>query len=255
MNLNLGYVKIVSGVSNGRIGRYVSDDLETGKAKIYFGYHNDALKFENYRNCIKIAKTSITNDISKRDLIDRYFNIVQLLDSVDLNSNRSIKKYSAGHTDIITECNIIRALLRERFSPMLLNSSNAQKNTLLLSSFKDSIWINDFAVELEERGFNVALDDHETWAVDKRNFLKDSLGICYTFIFVASKNSIRSAWLKDELCNLRSYANTGSHKIICVRIDDVRIPSYIGQTYDFSSQQFSDKYNHIFSELAEFLHE
>lgn len=249
-DLQFGYVKILSGVSSGRIGRYVSDERDSGKAKINFGYQTDALSFQSYRNCKILSKASITNDISKLDLIERHFAIVRELESVDLKSNRKIRKHSAEHTEIITECNIIRGLLRERFSPALLQKRNARENVLMFCSFFDVVWLNDFALSWEEKGFHVAWDDHETWFADRAGCLKDILDNCSTFIFVVSKHSSKEPWLKEEYHYLKSIINAGTHRIFCVKADDAPAPAYIDGAVDLHSQ-FSDEYYRQIAMLIE----
>lgn len=249
-DLHFGYVKILSGVSGGRIGRYTSDERDSEKAKVYFGYHMDTLTFQNFRNCKKVARCNITNDISKRDLVDRYYAIAHDLESIDLNNHKKIKKHSAEHTDIITECNLIRGLLRERFSPAAVDSANAGKNVLLLFSFMDALWVNDFSMGLEEKGYNVIWDDHESWQADRGAFLKNSLDICYHFILVASIHSIKDSWLKEEHSYLKSNCNSGSHQIICVKADDAHVPASMEEVYDLQDQ-FSEDYNRNLDSMTE----
>lgn len=248
--LNYGYVKVLCGTCEGRIGRYVSQDAQSGKAKVYFGYHMDALRFENYRHYKKLAKSSLTNAITKRDLVDRYFALVQTLESIDLNGNRSIKKYSAEHMELITECNIVRGLSRETFSPALLDPWDAQNNVLLLACFKDAIWVNDFALGLEERRFTVALDDHETWSANRMDLFRASLDACRTYIFVLSKHAQSCGWFKEEFLTMQRVANTPAHNVVCVKADDVRTPAYVGMAYDLSDQ-FSAQYDRNFERLVE----
>ncbi len=248
--LSFGYVKILSGVAAGRIGRYVMDERESGKAKIYFGYHNDSLRFPNYRSCKVISKTNLTNNISKQDLIDRYYSVVQELNSVDANSNRKVKKYSAQHTDLITECNIIRGLLRERFSIALLNGEQADKNTILLFSFMDALWVNDFSLGLVEKGYDVAWNDHEESMADCKWIFKDYLVRCGTFIFIATGNSIRQSWFMDDFRYFKGLAGSGPHRIICVKADESRVPESIGTAFDLRNQ-FSDIYYKNFEALID----
>ena len=53
--------------------------------------------------------------ILKQDLVDRYFELSQALKAIDLRAHPKIKKYTAEHTGIITECNLVRHLLQVFF--------------------------------------------------------------------------------------------------------------------------------------------
>ena len=103
-----GYVKIVSGQAARRIGRFIGWDEKGVKAKVAFGYDTDILPYTNYHF---FSVNSITNNITKQDLVDRYFELSQALKAIDLRAHPKIKKYTAEHTSIITECNLVRHLL------------------------------------------------------------------------------------------------------------------------------------------------
>ena len=50
---------------------------------------------------IFFSVNSITNNITKQDLVDRYFELSQALKAIDLRAHPKIKKYTAEHTGII----------------------------------------------------------------------------------------------------------------------------------------------------------
>lgn len=155
---SFGFIKIVTGKSEGRIGRFIGFDDDGRKAKIAFGYETDILPYSNYRY---YSINSFTDHVSKQDLIDRYFEIAHELRSIDVRGHSEIKKYSAEHTSLISECNLIRGLLREFFSVHTLKVGTKESNIVLFCSFRDTIWTNELALDLEMKGFSVAICSHE----------------------------------------------------------------------------------------------
>lgn len=253
-DLNYGYVKIVSGTAAGRIGRYTCDDRETDRAKVYFGYQSDVLSFPNYRNYIKLSHQSLTNDITKKDLIDRYYNLLHELDAIDLNTNPDIKKHSAEHTNLITECNLVRGLLRARFRPAGQVGERIGNGVMLLFSPLDIVWANDFSLGLSEKGFQVMWDDHEDWTGDKEDTLYEWAKRYPVFILVASKNSARRPWLKMEYRCLCSAVRETSGKVFAAAIDDAGKKLRFENVFDLSGQ-FSDAYYQAFDALIEAISE
>ena len=79
-----GYVKIVSGQAARRIGRFIGWDEKGVKAKVAFGYDTDILPYTNYHF---FSVNSITNNITKQDLVDRYFELSQDLKAIDLRAH------------------------------------------------------------------------------------------------------------------------------------------------------------------------
>lgn len=238
--LHLGYVKILSGVSAGRIGRYTCNDADTGKAKVYFGYQSDYLRFQNYRNCKKVAMSNLTNHIIKENLIDRYYFVSQELNSIDLNSHKKIKKYTSAHTDLITECNLIHALLREAFSLQHLSSLHREQNVLLHFSFLDMLWAQDVSLNLEEAGFHIAWNDHEVWYPEE-NQSNRFVEICGAHILVSSKNTVHETWLHEDALKLVQTISADGVKIFYVKSDAAPVPSNLKDYYDLQNPM-SDEY-------------
>jgi hypothetical protein len=155
---------------------------------------------------------------------------------------------------MITECNIVRGLLRESFSPTMLNQTNAGKNVLLLFSFMDALWINDFSLNMTDKGYAVLWDDHESWVNDRKSFLENIVETCGTIMFIITKQSIKQSWLKDEYKYLQSISHTGTHKIVSIQADDVRIPADLGNAFDLRDQ-FSNEYYRTIEKLTEYMND
>lgn len=238
--LHLGYVKVLSGVSAGRIGRYTCDDADTGKAKMYFGYQSDHLRFQNYKNCKKVAVSNLTNHITKENLVDRYFFVLQDLNGIDLNSHRKIKKYSAEHTDLITECNLIRALLREAFGLQHLNPMDRDQNVLLHFSFLDALWAQDVSLSLEEAGLHVAWNDHELWDPEE-NLCDRGTGVCRAHIFALSRHTIRESWLNQGVFARKQGLADDEIRLLHVKADAMQVPPFVKEYFDLQNPM-SDEY-------------
>lgn len=176
-----GFVKIKSGQTSGRIGRFVGWDEHGIKAKVAFGYDNDILPYTNYRF---YSINSITNDISKQDLVERYFEIYQDLKAIDLRAHQRIRKYTADHTSVITECGMIRHLLQRFFDFKNLTLKNKEKNIIIICKIPDILWVNEVALELEMAGFHVGIINDEITKEDLTADLQDAIEYSDHYLFV-----------------------------------------------------------------------
>lgn len=241
--LEYGYVKIVSGNDKGRIARYIKDDDTGKKAIISFGYQIDELPYSTYK---KVSHISLTNSFYKEDLLERYYDIIDDLKAIDIRGHKKIKKYSQEHNDLITECDLVRNLLREYFHISNLNNEEKQKNIIIFSSFKDTLWCNDFVLDLLNKKFNVGIINHELWNND--NLVEKALEKSNNFIFILSKNSKDENWFKTEYEHLKRIINKKVVNLICVKSDTSSLPSYIEDYYDLK-EVFNDTYNETFSKM------
>ena len=73
------------------------------------------------------ASIALLTILQKQDLVDRYFELSQALKAIDLRAHPKIKKYTAEHTGIITECNLVRHLLQVFFDLKNLTLKNKRK--------------------------------------------------------------------------------------------------------------------------------
>ena len=194
-----GYVKIVSGQAARRIGRFIGWDEKGVKAKVAFGYDTDILPYTNYHF---FSVNSITNNITKQDLVDRYFELSQALKAIDLRAHPKIKKYTAEHTSIITECNLVRHLLQVFFDLKNLTLKNKEKNITLLTNTSNIMWINEFALELEIRGFQVGILNHEIIKDNFNDELKYALEVCDHYIFIEEYNHQELKYIKENLSSV-----------------------------------------------------
>lgn len=181
--VKFGFVKVIAGKSSGRIGRFVGYDLDDSKAKIAFGFENDVLTYTNYKF---YSLNSISNEIQKQDLIDRYFDIRQELKAIDVRGHPEIKKYSAEHTSLISELNMICGLFNQIFSIAELDKHQKDQNVIIFCSFLDRLWLNEFILDLELKNFNVAIDDHSLQEEKLNERLFDSLELAVHFIILES---------------------------------------------------------------------
>lgn len=194
-----GYVKIVSGQAARRIGRFIGWDEKGVKAKVAFGYDTDILPYTNYHF---FSVNSITNNITKQDLVDRYFELSQALKAIDLRAHPKIKKYTAEHTSIITECNLVRHLLQVFFDLKNLTLKNKEKNITLLTNTSNIMWINEFALELEIRGFQVGILNHKIIKDNFNDELKYALEVCDHYIFIEEYNHQELKYIKENLSSV-----------------------------------------------------
>lgn len=191
-----GFVKIISGKATGRIGRFVGWDENGVRAKIAFGYDNDILPYTNYHF---YSVNSITNNITKQALIDRYFEIVQDLKAIDLRAHPQIKKYTADHTSVITECGIIRDLLQRFFNFKNLTLKDKEKNIVLVTLSNNILWINELALELETRGYHIGIINHEVIKDNLDDDLKYALEFCDHYIFIEEYLKYEYMYIKENL--------------------------------------------------------
>lgn len=243
-SLEFGYVRILSGLAKGRIGRHMGIDKSTGKAKVSFGYEND---FLTYTNGHLFAPASISNDINKQDLIDRYYIIVNELNKVDIRGHAKIKKYSAGHTSLITECNIVRGLLNEYISLKYLSKMKFVNNIIILMSFQDILWCNDFVLDLEMKKFFVAAIHHEVFYYE--HDLDMALQLCSNFIFILSNYSTDSNWLASDYQYIKSRIDSSKQRIHFVRMDETPAPSYAKNFFGLG-KQYTQEYDNELGRLA-----
>lgn len=244
--LEFGYVRILSGIAKGRIGRYLANDNKTGKAKVSFGYENDFLTFTSSS---LFASASISNDITIQDLVDRYYIIVNELNRIDLRGHAKIKKYSAGHTSLITECNIVRGLLNEYSGLKYLNKMQFANNIVLLTSFQDILWCNDFVLDLEVKKFFTASVNHEIIFDNHEKYLDEAMQICSNFIFVLSHHSCKSDWLTSDYKYMKNRIDSSKQKIHFVRINETPAPSYVKDFYELG-KQYTEQYDTNFNRLT-----
>ena len=245
-SLEFGYVRILTGIAKGRIGRYLDVDNNTGKAKVSFGYEND---FLTYTTSNLFASASISNDITKQDLIDRYYIIVNELNRIDLRGHARIKKYSAGHTSLITECNIVRGLLNEYLGFQHLNKMQFANNIALFMPFQDVLWCNDFILDLEIKKFSVAALNHEVLLDNHETYLDEAMQLCGNLIFVLSLEACKSNWLTSDYKYIKNRMDTGKQKIHFVKITDTPIPSYAKDFYNLG-KQYTQQYDIEFNRLT-----
>lgn len=194
-----GFVKIKSGQTSGRIGRFVGWDEHGIKAKVAFGYDNDILPYTNYRF---YSINSITNDIGKQDLIERYFEIYQDLKAIDLRAHPRIKKYTADHTSIITECGMIRQLLHRFFNFKNLTLKNKEKNIIIVCKLLDILWVNEIALELEMAGFHVGIIDGEVFKDDLIGDLQEAIEFSDHYLFVEDYYKSQYQYIKNNLTSI-----------------------------------------------------
>lgn len=236
--LEYGYVKILTTPNKGRIGRYIRNDSETGKAVVSFGYQIDIIPNIDF---IKLSKTSLTNNINKKDLIDRYNNIIVELKKIDLRAHRTINKNGPKHIEIINECNLIRNLLKELYSPNL-TIDNQKKNILLLSSFKDIEYAYDFSLDLESCNYNIFLYDHELKKEIDYSLYKNIL-------LIVSDNSLNDGWILKDYQNIKEKIDNELTNIISIHIDNSKVPNYLNNNYDLK-ELFSEEYEENFYKLT-----
>lgn len=241
--LQYGYIKILTGINKGRIGRYVRNDNH--KAVVSFNYQIDIIPYSNYK---KFSYSNLTNPFTKQDLIDRYYNILIDLQAIDIRGHRTIKKYSADHIDIITECDLIRCLLYELYSIDNLDILKKDRNVIIFSSFKDILWCNDFVLDLENRKLNVGIINHELWQKNSESLLDNCINKCNNFMFVLSENSKDEYWFYEEYQYLKSVIDEDISCLLCIRIDDSSVPEYVDDYYDLR-EVFSEEYNENFSNI------
>jgi hypothetical protein len=244
-----GFVRIMSGASKDRIGRYVAINKETGKAVIVFGYENDYIL---YPTGAQFSISSLSNEITKADLIYRYYNIAGDLKSIDMRGNRKVRKYSAEHASLISECNLIRGLMSMRFDAEYARIDQQDTNMLLLIDFRDTMLCNELLLDLEERNQHVYVISHE----DRRNDISALLKVVAprfaSFIFVVSKNANASDWLKEEFYDLTGRIDTERQHICCAAIDDTDMPAFLTTQHRLFFSQ-PDLYRTEFSRMLETL--
>lgn len=162
------------------------------------------------------------------------------LNSIDLNSHKKIKKHSAEHTDLITECNLVHALLREAFGLQHLSAVHRDQNVLLHFSFIDMLWAQDTSLCLEEAGLHVAWNDHEIWYPEE-SISDRSAEVCRAQIFVLSKHSIRESWMKRGVLALEQNLSDDEIKLLYVRADAVQVPAHVKECFNLQNPM-SDEY-------------
>lgn len=231
--MNYGFVKVMSKNTLRRIGRYIEDDETGKKAKVCFGYECDTITQTNYKY---YAHSSLSNNITKQDLVDRYFDITKALEQIEMRAHQKIKKYSAEHTSLITECNMIRSLMLHYFSLSLQSVDTYEENIMLFGSFKDQLWINDFMIDLELSRYHISLYNHEM-PVYFDQMLKETTEKCMHVIFILSKEAMRSSSLLEEY----HYLKERDHRIYLVSLDKRDYSQFDLPVY-YLGALFSDPY-------------
>lgn len=193
--MKYGFVKILSGKNKGRIARFVR--ISDNKAVISYSYLID---FAPYSYFDKVSLNAITIEIKKTDLLNRYYDLSIVLDEIDHTANKEIKKYSVEHQNLILELSLVKQLIKIYFSFFNTLDSNFNKNTLLISSFKDYSYINDFLLEFEYDGCNTHLLDFEEYVdiEEVKKYLNKFKNICI-FLTNNSKEDNLFNEIKDYL--------------------------------------------------------
>lgn len=247
--VKFGFVKIISGKASGRIGRFVGFHPDDAKAKIAFGFENDVLTFTN---CKFYSCNSISNDIQKQDLIDRYFEITQELKAIDVRGHSEIKKYSAEHTSLISEFNLICGLFSQIFSVSRLDKHKQDQNVILFCSFLDRQWTNEFLLDLELKNFNVAVVDHELCEEVLEETLFDSMKFASHFIVVESKEE--ADFCGHERVFFKKNIDSATQTFSLITHDQSRENIKKGSYYfgEIFSAQYEKSFDHLVQRL-EFL--
>ena len=227
-----GYVKIISGQTTGRIGRFVGFDEKGIRAKVAFGYDNDILPYTNYHF---YSINSISNNITKQDLVDRYYQITQDLKAIDLRSHPRIRKYTADHTSVITECGMVRHLLQRVFALKNLILKDKEKNVVLITAMNQIVWLNELALDLQMRGFNVGIIDHELIKDNLDDDLNYALDFCDHFVFIEDYDKYEFNYLQEHLSSIYQSISVIVHDLLDEDNDNGYL--YFGEPFTESFEQ------------------
>ncbi|MFV0396377.1 MAG: hypothetical protein ACK5LC_18665 [Coprobacillaceae bacterium] len=234
-----GFVRIITGSTEGRIGRFIGWNEENTKVKVAFGYETDILPYVNYQY---YSINSISNDISKQNVIDRYFEITQALKAIDVRGHAKIKKYSASHTSLITEYNIVRGLLQRVFQVSELDIHKNERNVVIIASTLDIVLINELALDLELKDFHVAIINQQLYLDTCKNELEYALSLANHYILMDNcieENSINI--LLDNTLNTSQTVST---------VVDTKEKENIKNNIYFMGNPFSDSYERSLTSMV-----
>lgn len=233
--MKFGFVKFTSGKYKGRIGRYTRNS--DNKAVISFSYLIDIVPYSFFD---KVSLSSISNNITKVDLLDRYYNLSSLLIEIDHTANKEIRKYSLEHQNLILELSLVRHLISKYFDIKNLDENNYKNNTVIITSSRDFIYTSDLLLELELNGNNTHILDIDD--IIDYNIINKYLHFSKSILFIITENTINDNRFKDLLNYINSNSITSNIYYISNIITDEKHNNilYIDDIYD-SSNEYVDK--------------
>ena len=237
--MEYGFVKIISGKYKGRIARYTRDS--DNKAVISFSYLIDIVPYSFFD---KVSFSSISNNITKIDLLDRFYNLSSLLIDIDHTANKEIRKYSLEHQNLILELSLVRHLISKYFDIKNLDENNYKNNATLVTSSRDFIYVSDLLLELE-------LNKNDTYLLDiddkiEFNIINKYLHLSKSILFIITENTINDNRFKDILNYINNNMNNNIYYISNI-ITEKKHKNilYIDDIYDSNNIDINKLFNYL----------
>lgn len=237
--MEYGFVKIISGKYKGRIARYTRDS--DNKAVISFSYLIDIVPYSFFD---KVSFSSISNNITKIDLLDRFYNLSSLLIDIDHTANKEIRKYSLEHQNLILELSLVRHLISKYFDIKNLDENNYKNNVTLVTSSRDFIYVSDLLLELE-------LNKNDTYLLDiddkiEFNIINKYLHLSKSILFIITENTINDNRFKDILNYINNNMNNNIYYISNI-ITEKKHKNilYIDDIYDSNNIDINKLFNYL----------
>lgn len=237
--MEYGFVKIISGKYKGRIARYTRDS--DNKAVISFSYLIDIVPYSFFD---KVSFSSISNNITKIDLLDRFYNLSSLLIDIDHTANKEIRKYSLEHQNLILELSLVRHLISKYFDIKNLDENNYKNNATLVTSSRDFIYVSDLLLELE-------LNKKDTYLLDiddkiEFNIINKYLHLSKSILFIITENTINDNRFKDILNYINNNMNNNIYYISNI-ITEKKHKNilYIDDIYDSNNIDINKLFNYL----------
>ncbi len=238
--MEFGFVKIIAGKYKGRIARYTRNS--DNKAVISFSYLIDVVPYSFFD---KVSFNSISNNITRVDLLDRYYNLSSLLIEIDHTANKEIRKYSLEHQNLILELSLVRHLISKYFDIKNLEENNYKNNAAIITSSRDFVYTSDLLLELELNGSNthiLDIDDNIDY-----NIINKYLHFSKSILFIITENTINDNKFKELLNYLNSSITTNNIYYISNIITEEKHNNilYIDDIYDSSNGYIDKLFNYL----------